>query len=464
MPPRKRTSKSAAALEAPGPLPVLQPDAAGIDVGAHELYVAVPPDRDPQPVQCFSTFTEGLQALAQWLQQCRIRTVALESTGVYWIPLFQVLERHGFEVCLVNARHLQNVKGRKTDVVDCQWLQRLHAAGLLSASFRPPDAVCALRAILRHRTDLVAQAAQQVQRMQKALTQMNLHLHHVLTDLTGTSGQRILTAILAGERDPEQLAELRERGVKATQEQVVAALQGDWRPEHLFVLRQGWGLYQSYQALLRECDAEIERLLTAFEPPTGPPQAPPPPRTPKQSARKNEIALPKQDLRTELYRLYGTDLTQIPGLGASSVLKLFGELGTDLSRFPTDGHFCSWMALCPDPRKSGGRVLRRQTRQIPHRVATIFRLAAQSLYRSTTPLGRYFARLRTKLGTPAAITALAHKLARLYYHLVRTKEAYDEQVLARQEEAHQQRRFAHLLRDARRQGFELVPLPEAGVS
>ncbi len=459
-----KTPRSTAgpAPAAPSTLPVLQPDAAGIDVGATQLYVALPPDRAPTPVRVFDVFTADLQALAAWLQEHRITTVAMESTGVYWIPVFQVLEAHGFEVCLVNARHVKHVRGRKTDISDCQWLQYLHAVGLLQPSFRPKDVVCAVRAVLRHREALVTQGATHVQHMQKALTQMNLHLHHVLSDLTGQSGLRILDALLAGEREPAQLAALRDPQVKAPQETVEKALQGDWREEHLFVLRLALDSYRYVQEQLRSCDAQIEQLLAACDSQAAPEAAPPPPKNaPRGKSRKNQIHLPRTDLRTELFRLLGTDLTQTPGLGPATVAALFAELGAELSAFPTSKRFCSWLALCPDPSKSGGKVLRHKTRGVKHRVANLFRLAAQSLHHSDTPLGRFYRQMRAKLGAPPAITATAHKLARIFYHLVTTKEAYDESVFAQQEEQHRQRQLHRLRQQARRLGFALTPQESA---
>jgi transposase len=427
-------------------------------VGATELYVALPPERTAQPVRVFETFTADLQALAACLLEHEVTTVALESTGVYWIPLFQILEAAGLEVCLVNARHVKHVRGRKTDVSDCQWLQQLHAAGLLQASFRPPDAVCAVRSLLRHREELVRQASSQIQHMQKALTQMHLHLHHVLADITGMSGQRILDAVLQGERDAEQLAALRDPQVKAPQETVVKALQGDWRAEHLFVLRQSLASYRYLQVQMRECDAEIERLLAACPGPADPADAPPPPKNaPRGKSRKNQIELPHRDLREELFRLFGTDLTQTPGLGPALVARLFAEVGNDLTAFPSAKQFASWLGLCPDPKKSGGRVLRHRTRDVRHRAALLFRLAAQSLHHSETVLGRHFRQMKAKLGAPAAITATAHKLARIFYHLVTTQEAYDESVFARQEQQQQARQLRRLERQAAALGFQMIP-------
>jgi transposase len=449
-PPRRRKTTTA--------LPILQPDAAGIDIGATAHYVAVPTDRDPHPVRCFGTFTADLHALADWLAACGVRTVAMESTGVYWIPLFQILETRGFEVYLVNARQVKNVPGRKSDVADCQWLQYLHAVGLLAASFRPPDPICAVRSLLRHRESLVQYAAAHVQHMHKALTQMNVHVHHVLSDLTGTSGLAIVDAILAGERDPHTLARLRDPRVKAPLETLAQALEGDWRPEHLFTLRQALTAYRHYQQLLVDCDAEIERHLAACVSRIDPQDNPPPPaRDPRAKPQGNAVRLPHGNLRLELYRILGVDLTQVPGLGPTSVHTLFTELGADLSAFPTVKHFTSWLGLCPDNRISGGKVLSVKTRDVRSRAARTLRLAAQALHHSETPLGAFYRRMRTKLGAPKAITAAAHKLARIIYRLLTTRQPYDESVYARDEERYQQRRLQRARREAAALGYDLQP-------
>lgn len=442
-------------------LPAPNPYAAGIDVGAYEMYVAVPPECSPEPVQSFTTFTEDLHRLADWLVACGIKTIAMESTGVYWIPLFQILETRGFEVCLVNARHVKNVPGRKTDVSDCQWLQYLHAVGLLRGSFRPPDAVCAVRAVLRHRDLLVSYAAAHVQHMQKALTQMNLQLHHVLSDITGQSGVAILRAILAGERDPQKLAKLRDRRVRATPEQIAKSLVGDWREEHLFTLRQAFAAYEQYQQWITECDQEIERLLEQLPDTVDPrDQPPPPPRYKPTKPPKNEVALPEHDLRSELYRILGVDLTQIPGLRTPNVHALLCELGWDLSAFPTSKHFASWLGFCPDNRLSGRRLLSAKTRKIPSRAAKIFRVAAMTLDRSDSHLGAFYRTMRSRLGAPKAITAAAHKLARIVYELLTTRQPYDESLHARHESQHRQKRVRRLQRDAQALGFNLTPRAE----
>ena len=448
----------------PVTMPVLQPHAAGIDVGATELYVCVPLDRDPEPIRRFGTFTEDLHALADWLTRCGVTSVAMEATGVYWIPLVQILETRGFAVCLVNARHVKHVPGRKSDVQDCQWLQYLYTVGLLRGSFRPPEAVCAVRTLLRHRDGLVQDAAAHTQHMQKALSQMNLQLHHVLTDLTGVTGLAILDAILAGERDPQVLAGHRDHRVKASAATLAKALVGDYRSEHLFTLRQALASYRHYQRLIGECDGEIQARLGTFASTIDPATHPLPPATGSRRTARGPSSTPGFDLRTERSRILGTDLTQVPGLQTPTVSTLFTELGADLSAFPASDHFTSWLGVCPDNRNTGGKVLSVKTRHVKHRVATALRLAAQSLSRSPSVLGAFFRRMRAKLGAPKAITATAHKLARILYHLLTTHEPYDETRLAQAEQNHRQRTESRLRSQARALGFQLVPVIEQSVS
>jgi transposase len=437
--------------------PVLNLDTAGIDIGATEIYVAVPDDRDDRPIRRFGTFTEDLHRIADWLKSCRIRSIAMESTGVYWIPLFQVLETRGFEVCLVNARHVKNVPGRKTDVQDCQWLQYLHSVGLLRGSFRPPDEICVVRTLLRHRDTLIQMASSHVQRMQKSLNQMNLQLHHVISDITGVTGLAILDAILAGERDPDVLAQFRHPRMKASKAVIAKALVGDYRREHIFTLRQSLAAYRHDQALIAETDMELQQLLATFD------SRADPVATNHRRTQRNELRF---DLQAELHRVLGVDLTQIPGLGTGSAYSALAEVGPDLSRFPSDKHFASWLALCPDNRISGGAVLSVRTRHVKHRLAQALRLAAQSLFRSQTALGAYYRRMRTRLGTPKAITATAHKLARILYRLLTTRQPYDESVLAVQDERRKKRLEHHLRRQARTLGFTLSPVaqPDPSVS
>ena len=435
--------------------PVLEPNAAGVDIGATEIYIAVPPDRDAQPVRRFATFTEDLIAAADWLQRCRIETVAMESTGVYWIPLFQILEARGLKVCLVNARHVKNVPGRKTDVSDCQWLQYLHAVGLLRASFRPEQQICVVRSLMRYRESLVQMAAVHLQHMQKALDQMNLQLHHVISDLSGTTGMAILDAILAGERDPIKLANLRDWRIRASEATIVKSLVGDYRREHLFTLRQSLIAYRHYQKQMADTDVEIEQMLVEFSDGAGPdaPALPQPKDTHKP--RRNDLRF---DLRAHLYRIFGVDLTAIPGINAMTAYVLLSEVGRDLSGFRSAAAFASWLGLCPDNRVSGGKVLSSRTRPVNHRLAHALRLAAQALFRSQSWLGQYFRRMRAKLGAPKAITAAAHKLARIVFHMLTTGQAYDETVFAQQEVQNNQRMQQRLRQQAKQYGFQLVEI------
>jgi transposase len=437
-------------------LECIEPNAAGIDVGAREIYVSVPRDRDPEPVRCFTTFTEDLRAIAAWLKHCGVASVAMESTGVYWIALYEVLEEAGLRVCLVNSRHVKHVPGRKSDVSDCQWLQYLHSVGLLRGSFRPEAAICALRALSRHRSNLVEAAAVHVQHMQKALTQMNLQIHHVLSDITGKSGLAIVDAILSGKRNPEQLARLADGRIHAERETVIKSLVGNYRSEHLFTLRQSLEAYRHYQKMLVDCDREIEQHMSQL--PNQPNGGQPPASlegNKQGKRRKNQFHF---DMAKELYRVLGTDLTAVPGLSALTVHTLVTEIGTDLGRFPNVAAFTSWLTLCPDNKKSGGKVLSSKTRKSNSRLAAALRLAAQTLHKSHSYLGAYYRRMRARLGAPQAITAAAHKLARIVYHLISTRTAYDESVFAQEEQKQTIRHQHRLHKQALALGFKLVPL------
>ena len=439
----------------------LYPDAAGLDIGATEVYAAVRPERDPDPIRSFPTFTADLHALASWLKECQVTTVAMESTGVYWIPVHQILEAHGFEVVLVNARHVHSVPGRKSDVTDCEWLRYLHSAGLLRGSFRPADEVCALRSVLRHRDTLVKTASRSVLHMQKAYSQMNIHVHHAISDLTGVTGLAITDAILAGERDPARLAALADRRIKASRATLIKALQGDWRAEHLLALRHARATYAHYQELIAECDQEIEAGIRTFEASSEPPGAgaddPQDEATGDEPEPTIESAAKRFDLRSHLTRLFGTDLTLIPGIGASTALVLFTELGPDLSRFPSAAQFASWLNLCPQNKITGGKVISSQTGPGSNRAAQALRWATQSLYRSQSSLAQHFRRMRARLGTPEATTATAHKLARIIYHLITHRVAYDDSILAAEERKDLRRFERRLRRQARTLGYELVP-------
>ncbi len=436
-------------------LPVIEPNAAGIDVGATQVFVAVPADRDPESIRSFETFTVELEKLADWLQQCRIQTVAMESTGVYWIPLFQILEKRNIRVRLVNAHHVKNVPGRKTDVEDCQWIQHLHSVGLLRGSFRPDDEICAIRSLWRHRDNLIQLATVHLQHMQKALDQMNLQIHHVISDLAGATGLAIVDAILAGERDPHKLAKLRDWRIRANEETIMKSLVGDYREEHLYVLRQSLECYRKYQEMIQVLDVEVRRRMVRLPSKVDPAAKPlAKERNPRKTPRRTEPL----DLRLELYRAFGVDLTQVPGINALTAQVLLTEVGPSLARFSTAAAFCSWLRLCPEPRISGGHVLSSKTRPTKNRAALALRLAAQALHKSQTYLGDYFRRMKARLGPPKAITAVAHKLARVVYHMITRQQEYDMTVFQEQERRVQDRKRNRLCMQAREMGFDLVPI------
>jgi transposase len=426
------------------------PNAAGIDVGASSHFVAVPADRDERPVREFAVYTEDLQVLADWLKACAVDTVAMESTGVYWIALYELLERSGFRVLLVNTRHVKNVPGRKSDVLDCQWLQQLMSFGLLAGAYRPDDEVCVLRAVMRHRDNVIQGQARQIQYIHKALVQMNLQLPEVLSDVMGVSGQAILRAIVAGERDPRVLAKLRDARLKADEGQIAKALQGNWREEHLFMLEQALALFDAYQVQLVGCDAKLEALLYRLRCGDGTPQG-------KSKAKSRAKNAPKFDLRTALYRWCAVDLTRIDGLEVTTVLKVLAEVGPDLSRFASVKHFCSWIGLCPGTKISGGKRLSGQTRCSSNRVKQALKMAAANLIRSQSALGAYYRRLCARMDKPRAITAAAHKLARLIYLMLTRGEEYVDRGQAYYEERHRQRVVASLQRKAASLGLQLTP-------
>ncbi len=433
----------------------IQPDAAGIDVGATAIYIAIPDDnRASETEHCYDTFTQDLHKAAKWLQSCRIKSVTMESTGVYWILIFQILKAYGFEVLLVNARHVKNVPGRKTDVQDCQWLQYLHSVGLVRGSYRLAQDVCAIRSLLRHRDSMVKISATHVQHIHKALTQMNLQIHNVIRHITGLIGLTILDAILSGERTPKKLAALRYWRIKASAIVIEKSLEGDYLPEHLFTLKQALQSYRHYQKMIRACDKKIEAYLLDFDSCIEPEDTPPPPRIKKTKPAGNE---PDFDLRSHLYRVFGTDLTQVDGISVLTAQALFAEIGPDLSKFPPANHFCSWLGLCPSNKISGGRILSPKTMPGSNRAAQALRLAAQALWRSQSYLGHYYRRMRARHGAPKAITATAHKLTRIVFHLLTTGKIYDETVFTDQENIHKQRLVKRMKSQAKSMGFQLVP-------
>ena len=436
-------------------LPVMRPNAGGIDMGATEIFVAVPADRDTDSVRSFPTFTQDLHVLADWLQQCRVDTVAMESTGVYWVPLFQILEARGIEVHLVNAQHVHHVPGRKSDVLDCQWLQYLHSVGLLKASFRPEHAVCEIRSLMRHRENLVQMACVHVQHMHKSLDQMNLQIHLVISDITGVTGLAIVDAIVAGKTNAQELAKLRDHRIKASIETVTKSLVGDYRPEHIFTLKQSLTAYRYYQQLIADCDHEVQQRVQAFDTKNTPNDGPT--ATAESSPTSTSSTIPF-DLRTHLERIFGVDLTLIPGFECLRIQTIFSELGADLSMFPTDDSFGSWLNLCPKDGFSAGRRIRAPKLKTKNRVANAFRLAAQSLQNNKSYLGDYYRSQRARHGAPKAIKNTAHKLARIFYHLVTTRQAYDETVFAKLETRNQKRRLNKLQSLARQMGYSLTPV------
>jgi transposase len=436
----------------------MHPDAAGIDVGNSVHYVAVRPDRDPDPVRRFECFTADLHRLADWLVQCRVTTVAMQSTGVYWIPLYEILDSRGLEVYLVNARHTKNLPGRKTDVQESQWLLKLHTYGLLRNSFHPDADIRVVRTYWRQRADHVHAVSTCIQRMQKALTQMNIQLANVISDLSGWTGQRIVRAILAGERDPEALATLSHPGIHATRQTIAKSLEGTWQPDLLFVLQQEVAMYDAYRERIAECDRQLEghlRTLAARADAAPPPSTPTTPQPPKRR-RKAASHTPQFDLRGELHRISGVDLTRIDGIDVSVAQTVVSEVGVDMTRWATEAHFASWLGLCPDNRISGDRVLRKGTRHVVNRAATALRLAATTLLRSQSYLGAQYRRLRGKLGAPKAITAMAHKLARLVYRMLRWGHEYVDKGLQFYEERHRQQQVHLLIQRAAKLGLQLV--------
>ena len=432
-------------------LNIVHTRAAGIDVGSTFHVVAVPPDLSPDPVQTFQSFTGDLYRLADWLVEIGVTTVAMESTGIYWIPVFDILEAHGLEVLLVNARHVKNVPGRKTDVNDAQWIQQLHQYGLLRGSFHPAQAYSALRAYLRHRERLLEYAASHIQHMQKALMQMNVQLHHVVSDITGVTGMKIMRAIIAGQHDPAALATYRDAHCKASEETIREALTGHYRREHVFTLRQALELYDSYQERIAACDQEIEATLESLQDDDISLETLPKARY--QKTRHDNA--PKFDVREMLFRVLGTDLSQIHGFGAYTALKLVGECGMDMSRWPTEKHFTSWLTLAPGNKISGGKVLSSKTRRSANRAAKIFRLSAVNVGRTNTALGAFYRRLAARVGKAKAVTATARKLAVLFYNTLRYGMAYEDPGASYYEERYRQRVLKGLRRRAKEFGYEL---------
>ena len=429
--------------------------AAGIDCGSETHFVAVPPERDEDAVRSFKTFTSDLRRLADWLEACKIKTVAMESTGVYWIPIFEILEERGFEVVLVNSRHVKNVPGRKSDVLDCQWIQELHSVGLLRGSFRPDAEIATLRAYLRHREKLIQGAASHIRRMQKALVAMNLQLHIVISDITGATGMRILRDIVAGVTDPVALAAHRDYRCRASEEEIAASLTGNYRAEHLFALRQNLELFDTIQRQIQDCDAEVEIVLQQLaRKQKKSKRALPQPRC-KFKFCDNE---PRFEIRDPLFRLSGVDLTQIDGIAPYTALRLVAEIGIDMSRWPTYKHFTSWLTLAPKNKISGARLISSRTQPSANRAAYLLRMSAMVLGRTSTALGAYYRRIAYRVGKPKAITATARKLAILVYRALKGELDYADPGELAYDAQHRDRTLRNVRKRAQQLGFGLVNL------
>ena len=440
-------------------LEVIHPDAGGIDIGNESHYASVPPSRDSQPVREFGCTTAELKAMADWLKQCRIRTVAMQSTGVYWVAVYDILEQAGLEVYLVNARDTKNLPGRKSDVQESQWLMKLHTYGLLRNSFRPSQEIRVMRTYWRQRNDLVHSAGRHILRMQKALTQMNLQLANVLSDISGATGQAIIKAILAGERDSHKLAEFRDFRVKASEEQIAQSLEGNWQPDLLFVLKQEHEGYEFCQQQMAQCDRQLAQYLQQREDRSH--GAPLPEEKRKGRLKKKKGNAPQFDLREGLFRMTGTDLTRIDGIDVMTATTIISEAGWDMSKWETENHFVSWLRLCPDNRISGDKIIGKGRLPTNNRVTNALRMAASTLRLSNTYLGAQFRRLRTKLGAPVAIKAMAAKLARLVYRMLRHGMPFIDRGAEFYDAQHRKLQINYLKRKAANLGFQIIEAPAA---
>lgn len=449
---KKARNRAVRAPKLPKSLQQVNLNAAGVDCGATEHYVAVPEDRDSQPVRKFGTFTADLVALVNWLVQCGVDTVAMESTGVYWIPLYEMLDAHGIKCFVVDPRRLKNVPGRKSDVLDCQWIQQLHTFGLLQASFRPSDDICVLRSYMRQRNNHVRYAGQHIQHMEKALEQMNVKLTEVIADIAGVTGLTIIDAILNGERDPKKLAAMRDDRCKNSEETIALALDGNWRKEHLFALRQALELFRFYHEKISQLDEQTESYLKTFPDKSAGKIAQP---KPKQSTKRN---VPHYDVQQNVLQLCGVDLTTLDGFHSGyNALELISEIGIDVSPWPTEKHFASWTGLCPGIKKTGGRWLSGARPKNASRAARILRMAAYTLMRSKSALGAYLRRMKARKGAPKAITATAHKLARIVYRMLKYGKSYTDIGMERYEQKYRDRVLKNLANRAAEMGYVLVP-------
>jgi transposase len=458
----KRNSPKVAFTTKSEILGCIRPNVAGLDIGASSIFACVGVGNGMQEIREFPTFTEDLKSLVAWLEDHNTCSVAMESTGVYWIVIYDLLAESGIEVLLVNARHLKVVPGRKTDVKDCQWIQQLHSYGLLRGSFRPDDEGVTLRCYVRQRSRLFESAATQVQLMHKALTQMNLQLNLVIGDITGATGMRIIRAIVEGQRDPIKLAELRDYRCRKGEDEIARALAGNFRPELILTLAQSLQGYDFFHRQIMACEEELEKILLRKSQAEDlsleiDQQSEPKRRRGAQKKTEFNHSPYHFDAAKALQKILGVDLTEIPGLEASTVVKIIGEIGTDMSCWDTVKHFTSWLGLCPGNKISGGKVLSSRTKKSANKAANALRLAANSLYRSKTALGAYFRRMRARLGAPKAITATAHKLARILYNMIKHRRSFMETGQDEYELRYKERVIANLKRRALDMGYELVP-------
>ncbi len=448
-------------LADPG-LSIVHPHAGGIDVGNESHFVAVPPDRDPNPVQEFGCWTADLIRIAQWLQACRIDTVAVQATGVYWIALYDVLTQHGIRVTLVNAQHTRNVPGRKSDVQESQWLMKLHTYGLLRDSFHLDEQLQKVRTIWRLRDRHVKEASEAIQHMQKALTKMNVQLANVISDISGVSGQAIIAAILKGARDPYQLADLKDKRVQASREEVARSLEGNWREDVLFELQQAVDAYEFAHWQMRKCDRQLEQYLAALPARTvegGDPAEAPAAKSKAKRPVKPKGNAPAFDLKGELRRIAGVDLTTIDGIDVMTAQTILAEVGADLSAFQNEDHFASWLGLTPSKDITGGKVIGRGRRKVKNRVGQALRMAASTLRNSQSYLGARYRYLRNRFDVKAAgVKAMARHLAVLVYRLLRYGQAWVDQGAVRFEQKQEQTELARLAARAAARGLKLMPL------
>jgi transposase len=438
-------------------LPQINLNAAALDISSSEIVACVPHDRAEQPIRVYDSYTPDLHALAKWLKECRIDTVAMEATGVYWIPVFEVLEEYGFRLYLVNARHFKNAPGRKSDISDAQWLQTLHSYGLLRGSFLPDGVWRTLRAYWRQRMTLIEHRAPHIQHMQKAMQQMNLQLAKVLSDITGVTGKQIMRAIVAGERDPQKLTEYRDRRCARSAEEIAKALTGNYREEHIFALKQALALYDFYTTQIAECDAEMERQYQKMPDVTGPDGTPLPPLGPDPKPKSHSKNAPGFDARAHLYRVTGVDLVAVTGLEQSTVQTIISEIGTDMSRWRTEKHFCSWLGLAPHNDITGFKIIRSKTLKQHNRARQAFRMAAQSVSRSASAYGAFFRRLASHIGVEQATVATAHKIARTVYAMLKKRTPFQEMGADEYEQRYQARAIARLRKKAHALGYQLTP-------